>query len=118
MVETAKGDADRFAQVLTQYEKAPQVTRDRMYVDMMQQVMQSTTKVYVDTKDGNNLLYLPFDKLMEQNAAAANQSQNVQGGSSTAVTSQAAAPSTTPQTTSRTVTREYSPRDAIRDRMR
>ena len=118
VVETAKGDADRFAQVLTQYEKAPQVTRDRMYVDMMQQVMQSTTKVYVDTKDGNNLLYLPFDKLMEQNAAAANQSQNVQSGPSTAVTSQAAAPSTTPQTTSRTVTREYSPRDAIRDRMR
>ena len=38
-----------------------------MYVDMMQQVMRSTTKVYVDTKDGNNLLYLPFDKLMERN---------------------------------------------------
>lgn len=67
VVETATGDAERFSQILAQYEKAPQVTRDRMYVDMMQQVLQSTTKVYVDTKDGNNLLYLPFDKLMEQN---------------------------------------------------
>ena len=67
VVQAAAGDAERFKQILSQYQKAPQVTRDRMYVDMMQQVMRSTTKVYVDTKDGNNLLYLPFDKLMERN---------------------------------------------------
>ena len=67
VVQAAAGDAERFKQILAQYQKAPQVTRDRMYVDMMQQVMRSTTKVYVDTKDGNNLLYLPFDKLMERN---------------------------------------------------
>ena len=66
VVETAKGDAVRFKQVLAQYQKAPEVTRDRMYIDTMQQILENTTKVYVDTKSGNNLLYLPFDKLMEQ----------------------------------------------------
>ena len=115
VVETAKGDADRFTQVLAQYEKAPRVTRDRMYVDMMQQVMQSTTKVYVDTSGGNNLLYLPFDKLMEQNAAsaasAAAPSQSTQNSS--AATTQPAA-----QTSQRAVSRNYSARDAIRERVR
>ena len=116
VVETAKGDADRFTQVLAQYEKAPRVTRERMYVDMMQQVMQSTTKVYVDTSGGNNLLYLPFDKLMEQNAAAASSAaapaQTAQN-SSTATTQPAAA-----QTSQRAVSRNYSARDAIRERVR
>ena len=115
VVETAKGDADRFTQVLAQYEKAPRVTRDRMYVDMMQQVMQSTTKVYVDTSGGNNLLYLPFDKLMEQNAAsaasAAAPTQSTQNSS--AATTQPAA-----QTSQRAVNRNYSARDAIRERVR
>lgn len=67
VVEAARGDAERFTQILKQYEKAPQVTRDRMYVDVMQQVLSSSTKIFVDSKGSNNLLYLPFDKLMEQN---------------------------------------------------
>lgn len=119
VVETAKGDADRFAQVLKQYEKAPRVTRDRMYVDMMQQVMQSTTKVYVDTKDGNNLLYLPFDKLMEQNASSAKAS--VEAASSQTpgqANSATASQSSSAQASSRTINRTYSARDAVRDRMR
>ncbi len=118
VVETAKGDADRFAQILTQYEKAPRVTRDRMYVDMMQQVMQSTTKVYVDTKDGNNLLYLPFDKLMEQNAASAKTAAQAEPSqSSVQTTSQQ--PATQPAaSTSRTYSRDFNARDAIRDRVR
>ena len=117
VVETAKGDADRFTQVLAQYEKAPRVTRDRMYVDMMQQVMQSSTKVYVDTQDGNNLLYLPFDKLMEQNAASAKfsntQTQPAAAASQTNAATQAAQPSV-----NTTANRTYSARDAIRDRLR
>lgn len=118
VVETAKGDADRFAQILTQYEKAPRVTRDRMYVDMMQQVMQSTTKVYVDTKDGNNLLYLPFDKLMEQNAASA-KSVAPATASQSAVQTQTQQPATQPAaSTSRTYSRDFNARDAIRDRVR
>jgi membrane protease subunit HflK len=66
IVAQAQGDAGRFAAVLAEYQKAPQVTRDRMYTDAMQQVYASTTKVLVDSKQGSNLLYLPLDKLMQQ----------------------------------------------------
>jgi modulator of FtsH protease HflK len=66
IVAQAQGDGQRFAQVLAEYQKAPQVTRDRMYVDAMQQIYSNTTKVLVDSKQGSNLLYLPLDKLMQQ----------------------------------------------------
>ena len=66
IVQTAEGDASRFRQILTEYQKAPAVTRDRMYLDTMQQVFANTTKVMVDSRTGNQLLYLPFDKLMQQ----------------------------------------------------
>ena len=65
VISQAEGDASRFRQVLTEYTKAPQVTRDRMYLDAMQQIFQNTTKVLVDQKSGSNLLYLPLDKLMQ-----------------------------------------------------
>ncbi len=66
----AEGDASRFKQVLTQYQKAPAVTRDRMYLDTMQQIFANTTKVMVDAKNGNNLLYLPLDKLLQQTSGS------------------------------------------------
>ena len=66
VVETAQGDASRFRQILTEYQKAPAVTRDRMYIETMQQVFNNTTKVLVDSRQGNQLLYLPFDKLVQQ----------------------------------------------------
>ena len=66
IVAQATGDTQRFASVLSEYQKAPQVTRDRMYTDAMQQIYASTTKVMVDSKQGSNLLYLPLDKLMQQ----------------------------------------------------
>lgn len=117
VIETAQGDAERFAQILKQYEKAPRVTRDRMYVDTMQQVMQSTTKVYVDTKDGNNLLYLPFDKLMEQNVASVKtEAQSTSTQQSTPEVQSQSTPSQ--RTSSSTASRSYSARDAIRDRLR
>jgi membrane protease subunit HflK len=63
---SAEGDASRFKQILVEYEKAPQVTRERMYLEMMQQVFSSTSKVMVDQqKGGNSLLYLPLDKLIQ-----------------------------------------------------
>ncbi len=65
IVAQAQGDAQRFRSVLTEYQKAPQVTRDRMYVDAMQQVYSSVTKVMVDSSQGSNLLYLPLDKIMQ-----------------------------------------------------
>jgi membrane protease subunit HflK len=66
VVESAQGDASRFRQVLAEYQKAPAVTRDRMYIETMQQVFNNTTKVLVDSRQGNQLLYLPFDKLVQQ----------------------------------------------------
>ncbi|HTN67247.1 MAG TPA: FtsH protease activity modulator HflK [Burkholderiaceae bacterium] len=69
VVATADGDASRFKQVLTEYQKAPAVTRDRMYLETMQQIFANTTKVMIDAKGGNNLLYLPLDKLIAQAAA-------------------------------------------------
>ncbi len=65
VIASAQGDASRFTQVLSEYEKAPGVTRERLYLDMMQQVLQSTSKVVVDQKGGNSLLYLPLDKLIQ-----------------------------------------------------
>lgn len=65
-IATAEGDASRFKQVLTEYSKAPQVTRDRMYLEVMQQVFANNAKVFVDSRAGGNLLYLPLDKLIQQ----------------------------------------------------
>ena len=64
VISTAQGDASRFRQVLTEYEKAPQVTRERIYLDTMQQILGSTSKVIVDQKGGQNLLYLPLNEIM------------------------------------------------------
>jgi membrane protease subunit HflK len=71
VVQKAEGDASRFRQVLVEYAKAPGVTRERLYLDMMQSVVGGSSKVLVDQKGGNNLLYLPLDKLMQQGAVAA-----------------------------------------------
>ena len=69
VIATAEGDATRFKQVLTEYTKAPAVTRERIYIDTMQTVYMSTSKVMLDYKGGGNLLYLPLEKLMQQVAA-------------------------------------------------
>ena len=65
VVARAEGDAQRFKSIYAEYQKAPQVTRDRLYTDAMQQIYSSVTKVMVDSKQGSNLLYLPLDKLMQ-----------------------------------------------------
>jgi len=66
IVAQAQGDAQRFKSVLAEYQRAPQVTRDRMYLDTMQQIYSSVTKVLVESRQGSNLLYLPLDKIMQQ----------------------------------------------------
>ncbi|MFO1311979.1 MAG: FtsH protease activity modulator HflK [Burkholderiales bacterium] len=68
VTQRAEGDAARFRSIVTEYAKAPGVTRDRLYLDMMQSVLGSTSKVLVDKSGGGNLLYLPLDKLMQQAA--------------------------------------------------
>jgi membrane protease subunit HflK len=70
VVAQAQGDAQRFRSVFAEYQKAPQVTRDRMYLDAMQQVYSNVTKVLVDSRQGSNLLYLPLDKIMQLNSAS------------------------------------------------
>jgi membrane protease subunit HflK len=65
VIANAEGEASRFVQIATEYQKAPQVTRQRMYLDTMQTVMNNTSKVLVDQKAGNSLLYLPLDKLQQ-----------------------------------------------------
>jgi len=70
VISSAEGDASRFKQVLTEYAKAPEVTRQRMYLETMQQIYANTSKVMVDAKGQGNLLYLPLDKLMQATGAA------------------------------------------------
>lgn len=69
IVATAEGDASRFKQVQVEYAKAPEVTRQRMYLETMEQVYANTSKVLIDAKGQGNLLYLPLDKLMQGAAA-------------------------------------------------
>ncbi|MDT8991715.1 FtsH protease activity modulator HflK [Curvibacter sp. APW13] len=69
VVAQAQGDAQRFRAVYNEYQKAPQVTRDRMYLDTMQQIYANVTKVMVESRQGGSLLYLPLDKLLQQSGA-------------------------------------------------
>ncbi len=69
VVAQAQGDAQRFRSVFNEYQKAPQVTRDRMYLDAMQQIYTNVTKVLVDTRQGATLLNLPLEKILQMNAA-------------------------------------------------
>jgi modulator of FtsH protease HflK len=73
----ATGNASRFEQILTQYNKSPEVTRQRLYLDAQEQIMSNTSKVIVDQKGGNSLLYLPLDKLMETSRATSAGAANV-----------------------------------------
>lgn len=66
VIANAEGDASRFRQIVSEYQKAPVVTRDRMYLETMQQIFANTTKLMIDSRTGNNLLYLPLDRLISQ----------------------------------------------------
>lgn len=70
VVANAEGEAARFRQVQVEYSRAPAVTRQRMYLDTLQQIYSSTTKIYIDQKAGSNLLFLPLDKILQMSGAA------------------------------------------------
>ena len=72
VISEAEGEASRFDQLLIEYKKSPEVTRKRLYLDAVQSVMNNSTKVMIDVKEGNNILYLPLDQI----AAASLRSQN------------------------------------------
>ncbi|OYU27185.1 MAG: FtsH protease activity modulator HflK [Burkholderiales bacterium PBB2] len=102
VVAQAEGDAQRFKSVLAEYQKAPAVTRDRLYTDTMQQVYSNVSKVMVDSRNGSNLLYLPLDKLIQQ-----------AGGSVTSTAPAAVPSSETPATVGNNDMRS---RDGLRSR--
>src|SRR3982751_5645681 len=72
VIASAEGDASRFRQVLTEYAKAPQVTRERIYIDTMREILSSTNKIMMDYRGSGNLLMLPLEKLLQQAGAGAN----------------------------------------------
>ena len=118
LIATAEGDASRFKQINTEYAKAPEVTRSRMYLETMQQVYSSTSKVMVDAKGQGNLLYLPLDKLMHAAGGALVAADSV--GSSAEMPAQvrsgaAISHESPPQVVDKTETRS---RDALRSRDR
>ena len=89
VIANAEGEASRFSQIVTEYSKAPEVTRQRLYLDAMQQVLANSSKVVVDQKSGGNLLYLPLDKLMQLSSSA---NAPADAGAKQAVTEAAAPP--------------------------
>jgi len=109
VVAQAQGDAQRFRSVLAEYQKAPQVTRDRMYTDAMQQVYSNVTKVLVESRQGSNLLYLPLDKLMQATA---------QGGAAKIGVEPAAGSAALPPVAPSTSTLDTRARDTSRTRDR
>ncbi|MBB1076928.1 FtsH protease activity modulator HflK [Rhodoferax sp. 4810] len=110
IVAQAQGDSQRFKSVLAEYQKAPQVTRDRMYIDAMQQIYSSVTKVMVDSRQGSNLLYLPLDKIIQMTGQV---SQEV-----TTVTAPPAVQPSTPAAETNLSAADARARDAARTRTR
>jgi len=116
IVARAQGDAQRFRSVLTEYQKAPQVTRDRMYLETMQEIYTGVTKVLVESRQGSSLLYLPLDKIIQQVSAASGSdaAQPVAGSSSGA----SPAPAPTQAAGERPAGSEARTRDGSRNRDR
>lgn len=98
VVAQAEGDAQRFKAVLTEYQKAPGVTRDRLYIDTMQQVYSNVTKVMVDSRQGSNLLYLPLDKLIQASGGGASAPNIAAPGNNNTTPMDAGATSSSPVT--------------------
>jgi membrane protease subunit HflK len=78
VIARAEGDARRFSSIVNEYVKAPGVTRDRLYIETMEQILSSTTKILVDQKGGNNILYLPLDKLIPGSGVPAGPASSLQ----------------------------------------
>jgi len=78
VIAKAEGESSRFLQTLAEYEKAPEVTRKRLYLETMEAVLANTSKVLMQVKDGNSLMYLPLDKLMENTGGTRTTTGNAQ----------------------------------------
>lgn len=102
VVDTAAGDAERFGKVFAEYRKAPEVTRDRLYIDAMRDIYANTKKVFVESRSGSNLLYLPFEKLLSE---AAKSAAPASAGQSAVEPAPAAASAPAPEADARTLMR-------------
>ncbi len=80
VVAQAEGEADRFVKLHKEYRKAPKVTRDRLYLDSISKVYSASSKVLVDVDGGNNMMYIPLDKIMEQSRSRTTSSSSSAGG--------------------------------------
>lgn len=69
VVSKSQGEAERFSKLLAEYRKAPEVTRERLYLDAVEEVMTQSTKILLDAEGGNNMLYLPLDKIVQQSGS-------------------------------------------------
>jgi membrane protease subunit HflK len=114
----AEGDALRFKQIYGEYAKAPQVTRDRMYIDTMKEIYNNVSKVLVDTTKSNSLLYLPLDKIINQVTTDAQQAAQTQAGSLPGVVSPSALSTAPPNGTPSPAERAPERRDGLRSRER
>ncbi|MBC5766682.1 FtsH protease activity modulator HflK [Ramlibacter sp. GTP1] len=110
IVAQAQGDAQRFKSLLAEYQRAPQVTRDRLYIEAMQQIYGNVTKIMVETRQGGNMLFLPLDKIMQGVAAT--------GAAATPAPPEQVVPSTAPAPAPAPATADPRARDNARGRER
>ena len=79
VIARAEGEASRFEQLLAEYQLAPEVTRQRLYIDAMESVLSNSSKVLIDSDNSNNLMYLPIDKLMERRGKLSAETLSIPG---------------------------------------
>ena len=82
VVAKAQGEAERFEALLVEYDKAPEVTRERLYIDAISEVYGNSSKVLIDVEGGNNMMYLPLDKIISERSAAPSTSSRINTDSS------------------------------------
>ena len=105
-ISKAQGESSRFEQLSSAYSKAPAVTRERLYLETMEQVLESSSKVMIDSKSGNNMLYLPLDKLQGNAGSTGSSSQEVRGAVASAMSNAADRANNVPTRSLRDATRE------------
>jgi membrane protease subunit HflK len=82
VIKSAQGETSRFNQLLAEYQRAPEVTRERLYIDTLESVMSRSPKVMIDVEGGNNLMFLPLDQLFSGRSGGNNPLNNLSGSDS------------------------------------
>jgi membrane protease subunit HflK len=101
VIADAQGQSQRFTQIMTEYQRAPEVTQERIFIETMEVIMANSTKVLVDTDGGNQLLYLPLDQLVQRQTEAEVQQQNSQSSAAAPAAAQSASGASNPQSGAR-----------------